>query len=458
MVAKVTQTTNELYVLQASESSRQETLRRWKLLIFAIIITFLKESKLNGQVLKIAAYSKGNGSFCKILTNGSFGDVGEQGVYDANNKFHNIAGTPNLKVRRVFSQSWQCDPNAPKPKIFTNSANLQPFESTSNILGNLCNYEVVNANSGAQYICNPGINITPSNTSDEVTDIDYALMVAEDSVAYSEFQDMGEVMDERVLYAQLVHDTTARNSYPVLNQFYLDRQQSTMAKLVTIDQLLQKLTDTSVVQNPFEFTSVLNEVKQLNATVASAELYDLNERTINGIFIKEMEYGIDSISQAENEWISTLAWECPYVAGNAVFKARMLYMRINPWAHFNDLSICNAVGVYKNGTGLFDEENAEMDNTAQQHGLQVIYAVEKNSIKLYPNPATDQVNVSYNVNPYDKSVLELLDIQGRHIQTIHLPANNNKVSFSIAEWSNAVYTYRFVVNGIIKENGKLIKE
>ena len=29
MAAKVTQTTNELYVLQASESSRQETLRRW---------------------------------------------------------------------------------------------------------------------------------------------------------------------------------------------------------------------------------------------------------------------------------------------------------------------------------------------------------------------------------------------------------------------------------------------
>lgn len=445
------------FVQKVALLSKRFAFRGRKFLFFTIFIMYLNDSNLNGQALKIAAYSKKDGSLCKIVTNGSFGNVGEQGVYDANNKFHNIAGTPNLKVRRVFSQSWQCNTILQQPTIYTNSSNLQPFESTSNMLNSDCKYEIVNANSGAPYICNPGINLTPSNASDEVTDIDHALMVAEDSVAYSD-QDMGEVMDERTLYAQLMHDTTARNSYPILNQFYIDHQLSTMAKLVTIDQLLRKLTDTTVVQNPIEYTSVLSQVKQLNATVSSAELYDLNERTINGIFIKEMEYGIDSISQAENEWISTLAWECPYVAGNAVFKARMLYMRINPWAHFNDLSICNAVGVYKNGTGLFDEENAELDNTAQQHGLQVIYAVEKNSIKLYPNPATDQVNVSYNVNPYDNSALELLDMQGRHIQTIHLPAYNNKVSFSIAEWSNAVYTYRFVVNGVVKENGKLTKQ
>lgn len=40
---------------------------------------------------------------------------------------------------------------------------------------------------------------------------------------------------------------------------------------------------------------------------------------------------------------------CPYIGGTAVYKARALYAMYNPTALFDDMKICNAIGVYKTG-------------------------------------------------------------------------------------------------------------
>lgn len=48
--------------------------------------------------------------------------------------------------------------------------------------------------------------------------------------------------------------------------------------------------------------------------------------------------------------------------------------------------------------------------------------------------------------------------QSRTSLRAELPQQANHVSFSVYELPNALYTYRFIVNNVVRENGKLIKE
>jgi len=393
--------------------------------------------------------------FRHLTTNGTVGDIGQQGIYDANNKFYPPSGS-NKKVHRVFNPGYVCNPTAPQPTIYTNTNNIQINDSYSNISGNGCRYGVENFNPGTPVICSPAINIAPSTSGG--IDEEYAEDIAQDEVEYTEFPEGGEYFDERALFAYLVQDSLRRVAYPVLNTFYINRQGSTLEQLAVIDQLLSRLSDSTTREDLTLFENLLAEAKQLNSVVSTIELFDLNEHHINALHLKDLEYGSESLTLADLQWISNLAQECPYVAGNAVYKARSMYVAVDPLAYFDDLVICNNVGVYKGGNSLFDAENAALDSMSAQDGLQLIYALEGDRITLYPNPANDQVTVSYKLNALSTGTLQILDIHGRVLQTITLSPTKTKFSFSVRELPNAVYTYRFLVNNMPLQHGKFVKE
>ena len=62
----------------------------------------------------------------------------------------------------------------------------------------------------------------------------------------------------------------------------------------------------------------------------------------------------------DREFIQDLANQCPFVRGTAVYKARSLYALYQPGFYIDDMALCNAAGIYKNGKGLFDVENEKL--------------------------------------------------------------------------------------------------
>lgn len=389
--------------------------------------------------------------FRHLGSNGSFGDVGQQGVYDANNIWQEL-GTNNIRSHRIFPINTIIDP-ATIPTVYTSSNRISQSQSTSNKTGNIGAYLINTTNPGNQYWCSKPISTI---TAVAPIDISYADDIAQDEITYSEFEEESERFDERWLYAHLASDSNLRNQYPVLNQFYLSRQGTVLDKLYRIDALIQSLADSNTLKNSSGFSSLLNEAKLLNDGISSTELFAITEQRMNNHYFKQLEWGYPALSATDWEDIESIAQECPFVAGNGVYKARTLLSHLNPLRFYNDLNVCNAVGMYKGGSGLFEQEDEELFGNTSNNAI--LKSLVKEAIKLFPNPSDDVVNVSYKISGLNVGMLQIIDIHGRVCKVIQLPSGDNTIPFSIADLSSGVYTYKFIVNKAILNIGKFVRE
>ncbi|MFV0500669.1 MAG: T9SS type A sorting domain-containing protein [Bacteroidales bacterium] len=79
-------------------------------------------------------------------------------------------------------------------------------------------------------------------------------------------------------------------------------------------------------------------------------------------------------------------------------------------------------------------------------GLTNIETNEKASIKVYPNPSKDIINVDIEADRFSSSEIELFDIQGRLVKKSKLNAQiGNRID--VSTFNPGAYTYRVVING-----------
>ncbi len=80
-----------------------------------------------------------------------------------------------------------------------------------------------------------------------------------------------------------------------------------------------------------------------------------------------------------------------------------------------------------------------------------------NSFKLYPNPASNCLNIAYQISESNSdATLTIYDVLGNQIMNIILPASQTVKSIGISKLSEGVYFYSIVVNNNIEQRGKLI--
>ena len=161
---------------------------------------------------------------------------------------------------------------------------------------------------------------------------------------------------------------------------------------------------------------------------------------------------IEDIGETDYAQIETLANTCPYLGGNAVYKARAIIGMFNPNFHYDDIVICNGQGVYKNGTTKLQQQLDAMEQS-QQHGL-----LDGNGITIYPNPASTEITVSYLLDANEKASFIIYDMLGNKIKMITLYGNVNKQKINTSELSSGVYMYKYIKTCKESFTGKLVIE
>ncbi|MBK8330073.1 MAG: T9SS type A sorting domain-containing protein [Bacteroidetes bacterium] len=151
---------------------------------------------------------------------------------------------------------------------------------------------------------------------------------------------------------------------------------------------------------------------------------------------------------------------CPYIGGTAVYKARALYAMYNPTALFDDMKICNAIGVYKTGKNndigkklkdIFDAENNYLRGLKPNVANTIIKECD---LKLFPNPAINQLNIRYKSSMDSK--LQIVNILGIVVKEIYLPKESQQVSILLNEITTGIYSYRQICDKLILNSGKLV--
>jgi len=384
--------------------------------------------------------------FRHLSNEGTLGDIGKNllnNIYDANNKF---SGNNNLsKVYRFSSCT-----SILTDRIVTQNIPQNVFQSESNSSGGLsCRYQVTNLGSATfttpPYLCSPP-NITLTTT---IGDEDNAEYIAEDSTEYVEYEDGGRWLDNQMLMRWLSRDTITKQNNPILNAYYLSHHQEALGYLYDVDNMLAALSDSTLLEDSTAWRGVLQETKDMNNAISCSTLFETNEKTMNTLYIKYMELGLDALSETEISFIQDLADNCPYIDGNAVFKARHMYSMFVPNFYYNDLDICNQIGVYKGGTSMYEQENNLLGDMAKSILLM-------DELKVYPNPTDGQINIAYHINHTETALFTIYNMYGSMVRTLTLDGEKNIITTSLNNLPRGFYTYKCTVTGRILSTGKLI--
>jgi len=105
--------------------------------------------------------------------------------------------------------------------------------------------------------------------------------------------------------------------------------------------------------------------------------------------------------------------------------------------------------------GLFERENKYLSSFAlKKEPLQQ----KINKFLLYPNPASTTITIAYELKQNEKGNVIVYDILGREQMIIDLDCRANRVSVNINSFTHGLYTYKYLVNNVQKEAGKLLIE
>jgi hypothetical protein len=387
-----------------------------------------------------------------LTVDGWVGNIGEyfntpSGIkYDANNHFADIASIGSFN-RRVWRLSDTTCNTSGGDKITTQLANLTP--SQSYITGGLaaCKIVIDNQTQFTQIAaCNPPPPINPN-----INDYEYETLIALDAINYYNFEEGARFTDIEQVYKLLEDESTLLTSNATLANFYNNLQNTDLALLSQIDNALSSLYDADAINNPSQWQSLYEDAAQLNQNLEAANILVVNEQWINNILLYLANNSIEQMEASTLDQIKTLAIQCPYIAGDAVYKARNILAPLEVNVRYDDLNICNSQGVYRGGKNTYIAENESIFENSAQPLLN-----NREAVNIFPNPTNGLLKIDYKIN--DDGVLAIYDISGRLVRSILLPATTQHIVTDISDLANGIYTYKVRVNSSVISNGKIIKD
>ncbi len=140
-------------------------------------------------------------------------------------------------------------------------------------------------------------------------------------------------------------------------------------------------------------TDQLALAKTLNAAIPATAVYEINEKSVNALYIAWVETG--EFTPTQKGELADIAFQCPLSGGDAVFFARSLYALIDPDARYDDELLCSVGGQYR---ALPKAET------------------EEPGFDVYPNPANDHLVLRCFGMPEDtESIAVVFDLLGREL-------------------------------------------
>lgn len=386
-------------------------------------------------------------------TDPTLGDIGDA-THDNNNTWANMV-TGGSHIHRITPSNCQ------NYNIYKQST--VGFVSTA--ATNSCSYITNQKPLATLNPCSTCVaGIAPLDGNNSTIDLDEAQHIATDNVAYSYFPDVADYMDEKNLFTDLDMNPDLLNADETLSDFYNDRSRNPLGDIYTADEKLALLCDTlladSVANDTTQLTMQWNDAKMANANIYSTRDFEMNEKIVNEFYYQIMEDGMASLRLSDRDNLEFLAKSCPYVEGPAVYKARSLWANYEPWYEYYDLDICNNAGQNKGGKGLFDDDNEALNNliSNSNHAENILQSFSDANFSVYPNPASTQLTLAYELANVEQAHFELLDVTGRIMLTMTLSPNTTSTSINISKLTRGVYLYRYVVNNNALHTGKIVLE
>jgi hypothetical protein len=284
-------------------------------------------------------------------------------------------------------------------------------------------------------------------------DINKALDVALDNIEYTEFEYGAKKLDREQAFKFLQQNPSIRTNNPTLNTFYLDHFASEIGLIQAAQDAINVLADSNIISDTELWEIKLQEAKIANNDIPTTALFVTNTKTINEIYLQSLEFGLDSLTELQWQIIENIANSCPYIAGDAVYKAREIIGIKKPSVNYNDLQICNNQGFYRTtkASGLAQRlQQVNKDYTANTE------KIKSEKVFVYPNPASGAININYKFSNAEKATLNIYNILGMLIKQVTINNSKKLNNIDVTDLQSGLYTYKFMPTLSNSASGKLI--
>ena len=174
-----------------------------------------------------------------------------------------------------------------------------------------------------------------------------------------------------------------------------------------------------VMQHNAFITGEMYEGELTNNIIQPQEVPEYNSARMNEIFMILEDGNYSNIDEYHAELLS-IANECPYYGGEAVYRARAMLYLINDTLQYNDDANCLLYGFYK--TGVTDSTLTTSER-----------------IEVKPNPASDYVSIEVGCKENDMYVADIINATGQKVLTKTLICNE-KHNVNISGIQQGAYT------------------
>lgn len=180
-------------------------------------------------------------------------------------------------------------------------------------------------------------------------------------------------------------------------------------------------------------------VKIKNNDVNPSSLVESNLKAVSEIYLSTVIKGNYEFTSQQVVILKGIAHQCPLSGGDAVYKARGMYVFINPGESYDDKTTCLLAGYYM--------------RKAQSQTKQI--ATTKFNFSILPNPTSSNIFVKYSSLTDGEVVLQLINNLGRVIKTITLENKQNEREIDLIGFSPGIYFYKLTANNSVIKFGKI---
>ncbi len=231
------------------------------------------------------------------------------------------------------------------------------------------------------------------------------------------------------LYAALSEYETLRSN-EILDNFYDTVQENPIAIFYTVDKLIAALNDTTLSDSQRE--SFRLEAITENNSISSTDIFVENRVSVNDIFLSTVALHNYSFTSPQISELEEIADQCPYVGGEAVFKARgLLRIATDQW-YWDDREIC------------------ELTLKAATTNIE-----SQDQFDLHPNPTSSIVKLKYSLMNEGNYLIILTDILGNKLQQIPVKNNVGEIEIDLSLYASGMYGLFLQTKDNLKYIGKV---
>ncbi len=400
-------------------------------------------SQIRGNTFRAHNFGLKLGATFSNCAGWSTGIIGDQATYNDNgtdytygNRFEGYNGIGDFYMASMHSANsyastnpitgfynWLYDPNYFPP--------IPPFTLDNCGVPNASAFSPIPDPSHPYYVCATCPNLQPRNPEEELEQ----RIAAANSVGTNQYGTQTDLIKYSVkggLYDVVQNNNTLLGNANISN-FYYTIKNSTLGKLHDVQLMISTMVSDS------DSVSVANTkatALALNTATPVTYIFEQNQKEINTLMLAhDGNVTASNISIPEKNIAESVAWQCPFKGGTAVYSARAIVWKYNPSAKFSDDVLCNSGAYFREGKGVSE--------------------VIASEINLYPNPAKNEATLQYNLYDYKNARAKVYDITGKELKVIELTIKESKAIITLSAFSNGIYSVKIIADGNEIKNLKL---